>query len=93
MVVTLTDGRIIMVPVSAFPSIKKLSLQQRKKWYLFGNGFSFDNCDRVFYIEQIIGNFDSSRHENINQWSAATINYHRPQTSLSPLSPNKSLLF
>jgi len=63
MVVTLIDGRTIIIPVSAFPSIKKLSLQQRKKWYLFGNGFSFDNCDQVFHIEQILGNFDNYRHE------------------------------
>jgi len=61
--VTLADGRIIIVPVSAFPSIKKLNMQQRKKWYIFGNGFSFDDCDEVFHIEQILGNFDNYRHE------------------------------
>jgi len=61
--ITLTDGRIIIVPVSAFPSIKKLNMRQRQKWYLFGNGFSFDDCDEVYHIEQILGNFDNFRHE------------------------------
>jgi len=29
---TLEDGRIIIVPVAYFPSIKRLSETQRKKW-------------------------------------------------------------
>ncbi len=57
------DGRIIVVPISKFPSIKKLSVAQRKKWYLFGNGFSFDDCNEVFHIEQIFGNFQNYKHE------------------------------
>jgi hypothetical protein len=61
--IELKDGRILIVPVSAFPSIKKLSMKDRKKWYRFGNGFSFDNCDEVFHIEQILGNFQKYRHE------------------------------
>ena len=61
--IELKDGRILFVPVAAFPSIKKLSLKDRKKWYRFGNGFSFDNCDEVFHIEQILGNFQNYRHE------------------------------
>ncbi|MEI7725129.1 MAG: DUF2442 domain-containing protein [Bacteroidota bacterium] len=65
--VTLADGRIIIMPVSAFPSIKKLSLSQRKKWYLFGNGFSFDDCDEVYHIEQILGIYDNYRHESKKQ--------------------------
>jgi hypothetical protein len=61
--IELNDGRIILVPVAVFPSIKKLSLKERKKWYRFGNGFSFDTCDEVFHIEQILGNFQNYRHE------------------------------
>ena len=61
--IELKDGRIMFVPVAAFPSIKKLSMKDRKKWYRFGNGFSFDNCDEVFHIEQILGNFQNYRHE------------------------------
>ena len=67
MKVTLCDGRIIVAPLSTFPSIKKLTMQQRKKWYLFGNGFSFDDCNEVFHIEQIIGNSGNYRHEGNGQ--------------------------
>lgn len=61
--VSLEDGRNIIVPISKFPSIKKLTGSQRKKWYLFGNGFSFDDCNEVFQIEQILGNFQNYGHE------------------------------
>lgn len=60
----LEDGRSVIVPVSNFPSIKKLTTTQRLKWYLFGNGFSFDDCNEVYHIEQILGNFNEYRHEN-----------------------------
>ena len=62
--VTLEDKRAIIVPLSQFPSIKKLKPTQRKKWYLFGNGFSFDDCDEVYHVEQILGNFNNYKHEN-----------------------------
>jgi len=61
--VYLSDGRVIIAPLSNFPSIKKLSLKQRKKWYLFGNGFSFDDCTEVYHIEQILGNINLYKHE------------------------------
>ncbi len=61
--VTLADGRIIIMPVSAFPSIKKLNMRQRRKWYIFGNGFSFDDSNEVYHIEQILGIFENYRHE------------------------------
>ena len=61
--IELKDGRILIIPVSAFPSIKRLSMKDRKKWYRFGNGFSFDNCNEVFHIEQILGNFQNYQHE------------------------------
>ena len=61
--VSLEDGRNIIVPISKFPSIKKLTVSQRKKWYIFGNGFSFDDCNEVFQIEQILGNFQNYGHE------------------------------
>ncbi len=61
--VYLEDGRSIILPISRFPSIRKLSIAQRKKWYLFGNGFSFDESNEVFHIEQILGNFTQYKHE------------------------------
>ncbi len=63
MQITLKDGRIIIVAVSQFPSVKKLSMEQRKKWYIFGNGFSFEDSDEVIHIEQILGNFKNYAHE------------------------------
>ena len=63
MQILLQDGRIIVVAVSKFPSVQKLSMAQRKKWYLIGNGFSFDDCSEVIHIEQILGNFANYAHE------------------------------
>ena len=63
MQVLLEDGRIIIVSVSKFPSVKKLSMAQRKKWYILGNGFSFEDSDEVIHIEQILGNFKNCAHE------------------------------
>jgi len=64
--VYLKDGRNIIVPISKFPSIQKLSMAQRAKWYLFGNGFSFDDSNEVYHIEQILGNFKTYQHEASN---------------------------
>ncbi|NCO56536.1 MAG: hypothetical protein COS14_04445 [Bacteroidetes bacterium CG02_land_8_20_14_3_00_31_25] len=57
------DGRSIIIPLLYFPSIKKLNTKERKKWYLFGNGFSFEDSNEVFHIEQILGNFQKYKHE------------------------------
>lgn len=62
--VELGDGRIIFTPLDRFPSIQKLTVEQRQAWYHFGNGFSFDDCTEVIHIEQIPGNFEAYRHEN-----------------------------
>ena len=61
--VFMQDGRIIIAPLSKFPSIKRLTPEQRKNWYIFGNGFSFNDCNEVFHIEQILGNYNEYRHE------------------------------
>ena len=54
--VYLADGRAIIVPLTWFPSIKKLSSQQREHWYVMPSGlFSFDDCQEVFHIEQVLG--------------------------------------
>ena len=63
MQVTLQDGWIIVVSISRFPSVKRLSMKHRKKWYILGNGFSFEDSDEVIHIEQILGNFASYAHE------------------------------
>ncbi|MVM32116.1 DUF2442 domain-containing protein [Spirosoma sp. HMF4905] len=61
--VELADGRAILMPLDRFPSIQKLTAEQRQCWYVYGNGFSFDDADEVIHIEQILGNFDTYRHE------------------------------
>lgn len=63
MQVDLEDGRSILVDVSKFPNIKKLSLKDRQNWYKTDNGFSFEKCSEVIHIEQILGNFQNYRHE------------------------------
>jgi hypothetical protein len=34
--VTLQDGRSITMPISAFPSMKKVPVKERNNWYLMG---------------------------------------------------------
>ena len=63
MQVDLSDGRVIVVPLSAFPSIQKLPKQEREKWFLIGGGISFDKSNEVIHIEQILGNYANYRHE------------------------------
>lgn len=62
MSVALEDGRIITVPISAFPSIKKVPVKERNKYYLTAGGFTWDSCPEVIHIEQILGNFSNYKH-------------------------------
>lgn len=64
MQVELVDGRIIIVPLSAFPSIKKIPLKERKNYYLMGGGFTWDCCNEIIHIEQVLGCFDYYSHEH-----------------------------
>jgi len=61
--VNLEDGRSIVMPVSAFPCLKKVPVKQRKEWYLMGGGVSWDSCPEVIHIEQILGNYLNYKHE------------------------------
>ena len=61
--VELADGRTIIMPLDRFPSIQRLTTEQRQHWYKYGNGFSFDDSDEVIHIEQILGNFNLYKHE------------------------------
>lgn len=63
MQIALVDGRIIIVPISAFPSVKKVPTAKRKDWYLTGGGFTWDECPEVIHIEQVLGNFQRYSHE------------------------------
>jgi hypothetical protein len=61
--INLKDGRVIWAPLNSFPSIKALNSNQRKKWYIFdGEGFSFDECDEVYHIEQVLGSYNDYKY-------------------------------
>jgi hypothetical protein len=52
----LLDKREIIIPLSYFPKIKALTTVQRNRWYVLDDQmFSFDDCDEVFHIEQVLG--------------------------------------
>ena len=64
MSVHLEDGRVVIVPLSAFPSIKKVpvNVKERSKWYLIGGGITWDACPEFIHIEQILGNYANYKH-------------------------------
>jgi virulence-associated protein VagC len=55
--ITLEDGRVIISPLSKFPSLKKLSPEKRKKMSFIDNrkGLWFDDCDEVYHIQDFLG--------------------------------------
>lgn len=61
--VDLKDGRSIIMPISAFPSIKKVPVAERPNWYLMGGGVTWDSCSEVIHIEQILGDYGKYSHE------------------------------
>lgn len=63
MQVDLVDGRSITMPTSAFPSLRRVPVSERGKWYLMGGGVTWDSCPEVIHIEQILGNWQSYAHE------------------------------
>lgn len=55
MAVYLTDGRIVIVPVSMFPEIKRLSLAQREDYMIMDDQyFSFDALSKIFSVKDIL---------------------------------------
>ena len=54
MQVLLEDGRIVIVSVSKFPSVKKLSMAQRKKWYILFIHFNNPNFIPIFELLPLI---------------------------------------
>ena len=61
--VDLQDGRSIVMPISAFPSLKRVPVKERGKWYLMGGGVTWGSCPEVIHVEQILGNFQNYAHE------------------------------
>lgn len=55
MAVFLTDGRMVLVPVSMFPDIKKLSLPQREDYMIIDDQFfSFDAISKIYSIKDVM---------------------------------------
>lgn len=51
----LTDGREIIVPISMFPDIKKLSKEQREDWMIMDDRyFSFEALSRIYSIKDLM---------------------------------------
>ncbi len=55
MAVHLTDGREVIVPLSLYPDIRKLSLKDRSRWIILDDQFfTFEKLSTVFSIEDIM---------------------------------------
>lgn len=51
----LTDGREIIVPISFFPDIKKLSLNERNEWMILDDQFfTFLHLSKVYSIKDLM---------------------------------------
>ncbi len=55
MVVRLTDGREVTVPVSFFPDIKNLPLREREQWIVLDDQyFTFEHMTKVYSIVDLM---------------------------------------
>ena len=61
--VNLVDGRNVVMPISAFPCLKKVPVCERSQWYLMGGGVTWDSCPEVIHVEQILGDYQKYGHE------------------------------
>ena len=51
----LTDGRIVVVPVSMFPEVKRLTKAQREDYMIMDDQyFSFDAISRVYSVKDVL---------------------------------------
>jgi hypothetical protein len=55
MAVYLTDGREVIVPVSMFPDIKRLTMLQREDYMIMDNQyFSFEALSKIYSIKDVL---------------------------------------
>lgn len=55
MAVSLTDGRTVIVPLSLFPDIKKLSVKKRNEWMVLDEQFfTFEHLSTVYSVKDIL---------------------------------------
>ncbi len=51
----LTDGHVIIVPISMFPDIKRLSRKQREDWMIMDDQyFSFEALSRIYSVKDLL---------------------------------------
>ena len=51
----LTDGRIVVVPVSMFPDVKRLTRSQREDYMIMDDQyFSFDAISRIYSVKDVL---------------------------------------
>lgn len=52
----LDDERSFSLPVRYFSAIENLTIEERQRWILLDEQvFSFEDCDEVFHLQQILG--------------------------------------
>ena len=55
MAVYLTDGRVVIVPVSMFPDIKRLSRSQREDYMIIDDQYlSFDALSKIYSVKDVL---------------------------------------
>jgi len=55
MVVYLTDGREVIVPISQFPEIKRLNSAQREDWMVLDDQFfTFDAISKIYSVKDVL---------------------------------------
>ncbi len=55
MAVFLTDGRVVIVPVSMFPDIKRLSRSQREDYMIMDDQyFSFEALSKIYSVKDVL---------------------------------------
>ena len=51
----LTDGREIIIPVSMFPEIRKMSVKERDKWMILDDQyFTFEHMSKIYSIIDLL---------------------------------------
>lgn len=60
----LTDGRVILVPISFFPDIQKLSVKEREDWMILDDQFfTFHNLSKVYAVTDLMRLWSAVEHE------------------------------
>ena len=55
MLVRLTDGREVLIPVSFFPDIQQMPVKEREKWMVLDDQyFTFENMTRVYSVLDLL---------------------------------------